>query len=342
MEDVTANIDRFLDAHRSGLRDFDDTADNLKKLFSKLETEDQKTFFKYLWTRLARQLHRTVLPITQGRIQQPSLIRAIMRSVADFGPVDFFVQLFAHLDTNNPIIVKNWENDVFPEIILALTNQPDRFPQAILDALKANTALYSNSTRSRLSGIQPTSELGPSASRLEKAIEELEFDRFEKAFAEQAPGDADQPKSTPADHLVLYLRGLDVAPSISAAMVEAQEYLRASGQFDPKKAADLLRSSIDEMNRAIVADLVKLTNKGFSHKQSDGRRRQYMREVGFISLAEETFFSSIYSLISEEATHRLLAPKETVLLLEKTVSGYLILLARRLSEWRGQNLSVSK
>jgi hypothetical protein len=338
MDEITATIDRFLEAHQSGLRDFDDTAGNLRTLHRKLSPEDQRRFFEHLWTRLTRQLHRKPLPRTQGRVQQPSIVRAIMRSAADFGPVDFFVRLFAHLDCNNPVIVKSWETDDFPEMILAMTNHPDRFPQQTLDALKGNAAPYTNATGGVLAGMEATSELEAAALRLEAVIAELEFNRFEKAVANQ--GAADDNEITLTEELEIYLTSLGVQPSVAGAMTEARTYLSTSGPFDPKKAADLLRSSIDEVHRAIVKGLVELTGKPFSHKNSDGGRRRYMADVGFISSAEETFFSAIYSLISEEATHRLLAPKETVLLLEKTVSGYLILLARRLSERKGQTLSI--
>ena len=86
------------------------------------------------------------------------------------------------------------------------------------------------------------------------------------------------------------------------------------------------------MHCGIVAALTKLTSQAFTGKESDGTRRQYMRKVGFITPAEETFFSAVYSLISQEGTHKLDAPKQTVLVLERTISDYLLLLARRLSD----------
>jgi hypothetical protein len=59
-----------------------------------------------------------------------------------------------------------------------------------------------------------------------------------------------------------------------------------------------------------------------------------MREGGFITQPEEVFFSAIYSLISREASHRLIAPRETVLLLQRTVFSYLLLLSERLHKHR--------
>jgi hypothetical protein len=56
-----------------------------------------------------------------------------------------------------------------------------------------------------------------------------------------------------------------------------------------------------------------------------------MRDIGFISAPEEKFFTAIYTLISGEASHKLIAPRETVTVLFGTVRGYLILLAKRVT-----------
>jgi hypothetical protein len=120
-------------------------------------------------------------------------------------------------------------------------------------------------------------------------------------------------------------------PGIDEALKEAAQYLRGGGTFDPKKAADLLRSSIDESHREIVKRLVERTGSPYHGGESDGKRRAYFRTVLFISEPEEKFFSAIYTLLSEEASHKLIAPRETVLVMEQTVRGYLSLLARRLS-----------
>lgn len=68
-------------------------------------------------------------------------------------------------------------------------------------------------------------------------------------------------------------------------------------------------------------------------RTKDGARRAYLRSVGFISEPEEKFFSAIYTLLSEEASHKLIAPRETMLVMEQTVQNYLSLLNRRLSSF---------
>ena len=116
-------------------------------------------------------------------------------------------------------------------------------------------------------------------------------------------------------------------------MREAREYLRSDGILDPKKAADLMRTSIDESHREIVTKLVTLTGRPYTGANRDGARRAYFREVGFVSEPEEKFFSAIYSLLSEEGSHKLIAPRETMLVMEQTVMSYLLLLLRRLRDF---------
>jgi hypothetical protein len=83
--------------------------------------------------------------------------------------------------------------------------------------------------------------------------------------------------------------------------------------------------------------LEKIRNTPYLGKDRDGERRAYMRAAGFISEAEENFFSAIYTLISREASHRLIAPKETVLVLHTTVSNYIFLLVKRLRDLRNRS-----
>jgi hypothetical protein len=199
--------------------------------------------------------------------------------------------------------------------------------------------LHSAQLRRNLISGGPIPSYVSGAANLERAIEDLEFKRFEKALSHEASAataswrQLSQP-SDAREQLETYLAELNLDPSIGKAMMEARNYLSTQGAFDPKKAADLIRSSMDQMHCGIVAALTKLTSQAFTGKESDGTRRQYMRKVGFITPAEETFFSAVYSLISQEGTHKLDAPKETVLVLERTISDYLLLLARRLSDRR--------
>jgi hypothetical protein len=196
--------------------------------------------------------------------------------------------------------------------------------------------LHSTQLRKSLTSGGPIPSYVSGAAALERAIDDLEFKRFEKTLSHEASAAtaSRQQLSQPSDareQLEIYLADLDFDPSIGQAMTEARACLNTDGVFEPKKAADLIRSSMDQMHCGVVSALVKLTGQPFAAKNSDGARRRYMREAGFITAAEEAFFSAVYSLISQEGSHKLDAPKETVLLLERTILDYLVLLARRLS-----------
>ncbi len=91
---------------------------------------------------------------------------------------------------------------------------------------------------------------------------------------------------------------------------------------------------MDETHRSIVEELAKIKQESYPGKNKDFDRSAYMRQVGFISPPEEKFITCVYSLISEEASHKLEAPKETVLVLQATVHNYLLLLLKRLSDWK--------
>jgi hypothetical protein len=340
--EIRSSITKILDGHYRGQRNYDVTATNLKNLYNAIDSQSQSKFFEPLWLDLVYQLDRGPLPEMQGVCRYPSVIRVVMRVIADFGPIELFAQLFGHINFGNPAVLKNWDRDILDEMVIAIQRYPDRFSQNMLDELKRNAALNAGLAESDMICVEVPANLRSNFVRLQETIERIEFERFEKALASKASQNVRQPETfSNEEELSKYLNNQGLEMSIGDAMREAREYLLATGTFDPKKAADLIRSSIEEMHRGIVSTLVNLTGEAFTQKNSDGGRRLYMRNANFISLAEETFFSAIYTLISEEATHKLVAPKETVLLLEQTVSGYLLLLARRLSDWRIQHPNLT-
>ena len=330
---------RFLTFIGKGLRDIDETVENLNKLCTTIDAASHdRVFDGLLFPLLVRQLSQEPLPKTEERVRDPSIIRVVMRAISKFGPAPrLFSQLFVYLDSDNATVAKNWGDDVFPELVIAIYAQPDRLPQGALNEIKANTVLHSAPLRRKLVGGGPIPSYVSGAANLERAIEDLEFRRFEKALSHEASAVVANRQqlsqaSDAKELLEIYLADLGLDPSIGTAMVEARNCLSTDGDFESKKAADLIRSSMDQMNCGMVSTLTKLTGQPFAGRNSDGARRQYMREVKFITSAEEAFFSAVYSLISQEGSHKLEAPKETILVLERTVSDYLLLLARRLSD----------
>ena len=340
--DIRRAIDNIFESYQKGSRDFFHTVSNLENLYNTVDVTYQDKFFDHLFFQLTQLLKQSPATIVSpGRPPIPSLISVIVMAIAEFGPVDrLFPRLFAYLDANNPTVAINWEKEVFSEMIGALYRHPDHLSQATVDALKADAMLYSDPKRGEVAGILTPPALASRAADLVRAIEDLEFTKFEATLRKSASTARPQAvRSDAVEKLEDDLPNPGLATKAADAMTHAREYLGRGGPFDPKIAADLIRSSIDETHRDIVKDLAQLTAKPFVGKDSDGRRREYMREVGFISVPEEKFFSAIYTLLSEEASHKLISPKETVLVLERTVAAYLLLMVRRLSEFRAKKAS---
>ncbi len=153
-------------------------------------------------------------------------------------------------------------------------------------------------------------------------MKQIEFERFEETIV----GTTQEASPATDLHGLLVSAGLDLS---LAEAVETAKDLRSTGAFDTKIGGDLLRTSIDVAHRALVAEIEKITGTPYAGRDKDGERRVYLRTVGIMTLAEEKFFSAIYTYISEESSHKLDAVKETMLVVERTVTDYLILLLRR-------------
>jgi hypothetical protein len=131
---VKSKIDKILDFHRKGLRDIDETAANLDKLCTPLDPALRDKVFDCLFFLLVPQISQKPLPETNERVRNPSIIRVIMRTISRSGPAQLmFAQLFAHLDPDNATVTRNWGDDVFPELVNALYEQPDQFSQGMLN-----------------------------------------------------------------------------------------------------------------------------------------------------------------------------------------------------------------
>ena len=323
--------DRILDSHLQGRRKGSYTVDNLVALLTTAQ-EHRAQLLHCLQDRLLNALVRPPVELASRAVRDPSVIEVIMSAFAQVGEAQtLFLELFDYFPPEEPILMKNWARQVLPTMTSAILLHRDQLPSHFFASLKARCELYLQDSRWQLFGIdQPHEGLLLTVTQLKDAIEELEFSDFEAKLKAAAKTVV----SSPSIHVALQDEDSSdgrVPHQIADALSKADDYLRSKGQFDPKIAGDLLRSSIDEAHRAIVDELSS-AEAPFSGRDKDGVRREYMREQGFISPAEEKFFSSVYTLISVEGTHRLDAPRETVLLMHQTVAGYIQLLFRRLTD----------
>lgn len=188
-----------------------------------------------------------------------------------------------------------------------------------------------------LFGFKIDQVVAQAAANLEQTIEHIEFKRFGDALIA-----GQQPARKPASELQNLLAAIGITGEIAHAMEEAETYLYGTGKFEAKHALDLVRACMEETHRGVIAELEKMTGQKCDDPGKDGFRRAYMRRVGFINDAEDQFFSSIYTLLSKEGSHKLLAPKETALVMYSTVKEYLLLLLRRLRGKRESFPSVGQ
>jgi hypothetical protein len=216
--------------------------------------------------------------------------------------------------------------EMLPQLQFSLTVCQDRFDFETLQSMKDSIERFSNLP------VLITQSTEAALQSLHNTIEYIEFERFAKSLS---GGTAKPARLSLEDPLP----SKTFSPNVARALEEAGRRLREEGKFDSKIAGDLIRSIMDQVNREIVERLEALNEERCVDREKDGARRYYMRKVGLITSAEEQFFSAIYSLISQEASHKLEAPRETVLLLHQTVSNYLLLLAERLNRRESDKLA---
>lgn len=254
-----------------------------------------------------------------------NIVDLAIDAVAQFGPTDHLADfVFPRIEADNSKLAEFWAGNTCETLRCCIFQDQTRFTQQGLTRVKDRCAKY-RSDREPL-----PHDLAKALTELESVIDLIGFERFEQTLR--------RPKTSPStEELESVFAEVGSGNEIAAAIKEAENYLHGGGEFDPKNAANLLRTSMEATHRIVVAELEKIRNTPYLGKDRDGERRAYMRAAGFISEAEENFFSAIYTLISREASHRLIAPKETVLVLHTTVSNYIFLLVKRLRDLRNRS-----
>jgi len=317
------SVQKIFEGHDRGHCDLECSVGLLEVLWRQATEDGRKDIENALWTTLSSR------PLKAGKRvgnYMPDVLRVVIRAIASFGPTANLPSLvFGRLLWQDAELAGVWAQGLCHELSYSMFHQADRFAQGTLDATKALCATYTFARTAQLTGTQFPQMVIGAAADLERIIEQIEFSRFAATLREKQP----QPE-TQVSALESLITTAEMPAQIKTAMEEANSYLKGTGQFDAKHAADLIRTCMDETHRAVVSELQKLTGQKYEGPDKDGHRRAYMRKMDFINEDEEKFISSIYTLISHEGTYRLLAPKETVLVMERTVRDYLMLLLRRL------------
>lgn len=320
---VQQTFEKIIEGHRKGYSDLQQAANLLEMFWRQLSEERRKDMIGVMWNTLSAEPLR---PLAPAEMVTPNIHRVLIRAISAFGPTsELPARVFARLVWSDVPAMEYWAQHLCNELSYSMFHNAQRFSQATLDQAKGYCATYSYEQAAQLAGTTFPQKLVDAVRALEKSIDYVEYGRFEAGIkmAQQESEDRHLAEGTPAS-----VQG--IPPKVAAAMKRAKQYLGSSDPFDAKAAADLIRASMDEAHRAVVSELEEMTGRKYEHPNKDGFRRAYMRDAAFISRAEEVFFSAIYTLLSEEAAHKILAPKETVLVMETTVESYLHLLFRRL------------
>jgi hypothetical protein len=316
-------VNSILEGHRRSHYNLQEAVNLLHMYTLQQSDETKQEIFRTLWFVLAtepqadRPAHGHVIPGVHS---------VVIRSVATFGPTaELPGRVFSLLRWDDPTTMEFWARRICSQLDYSMFHNAGRFAQSALDQTKALCGTYTFVGATTLTGLQWPQSVIDAAGSLEKTVEHIEYARFAASLQE-----AQQTREIQVPELDQLLGTLGLPNNVAAAIEEARRYLQRRGLFEPKIAADLIRTSIDEIHRALVVELEKMTAAPCRAPDKDGGRRAYMREAGFISQPEEEFFSSIYSLVSKEGTHKLVAERETVLFLLEMVRHYLLLLLRRL------------
>jgi hypothetical protein len=257
---------------------------------------------------------------------------AVLLALVRFGPTEHLVEfLFSRIRLDDPQETEAWAREVYPDIRYSLYENADRFTDDTLSRIAAESVGHRSPDRSL--PLPLIEALGD----IEFSVGHIKLDRFERSLRRTS-----NEQEVQTSDLGSFLAAVGFKSHIAIAMEEAESHLRGTGAFDPKKAADLLRACMDEAHRAIVSELARIKQENYAGKDKDAERRAYMRRAGFISPPEEQFIGAIYSLISGEASHKLDAPRETVLVLQTTVYNFLILLLKRLANCKNSQQVASE
>lgn len=310
------SLQRLLNAYSKGLCDKMRTIDmvaQLRKKMSDTEAVELRVALRHLF-----EVSDMTTRNEGGRMVNMAALT--LSCLAESCPAQQVLELvFSRFPIGNEPMIEIWVREMLPELQWNLVRCPERVDADAINRIKAQATLVRASTH-----IYPPSAVS-ALEQLERTAEQIEFDRFAKNLSDGAtsPRRVGAPVEERAGDTGLSLK-------VASALKEAEQRLRSNGEFDPKTAADLIRTAMEEAHREFVTALESVTGKPYGGDDKDGARRNYMREAGFITQPEEVFFSAIYSLISREGSHRLMAPRETVLLLHQTVFSYLLLLTERL------------
>ena len=128
-----------------------------------------------------------------------------------------------------------------------------------------------------------------------------------------------------------YLRTLGFTETVAGSLAEAERLYHEGGSaFSLKASMGHLRSFLENLHQETFPALH--ARFGGVAPASWGAGLAYLRENEVLSVPEERFAGSLYTVISDEAVHPLVAERECARLVRNVVIEYALLLLRKLEK----------
>jgi hypothetical protein len=128
-----------------------------------------------------------------------------------------------------------------------------------------------------------------------------------------------------------YLQQLGFPERLGRSLDEAERLYHTKGnEFSLKASMGLLRSFLEDLQKEILPAVHARFGGKVPRRWGEGL--QYLRANGVLSQAEEAFAASLYTLMSDEAVHPIVADREYARLFRNVVIEYALLFLSKLNK----------
>ncbi len=128
-----------------------------------------------------------------------------------------------------------------------------------------------------------------------------------------------------------YLRALGFSATLIECLNQADRLYREAGDaFSLKSSMAHLRSFLEKLHAEALPTVQPKVAAPIPEKWGDGLA--YLRNADVLSKAEEGFVAGLYTLISDEAVHPLIAEREYARLARNVVIEYALLFLRKVEK----------
>ncbi|HYM09249.1 MAG TPA: hypothetical protein VEU62_00880 [Bryobacterales bacterium] len=128
-----------------------------------------------------------------------------------------------------------------------------------------------------------------------------------------------------------YLRAFNFSQNLTRSLDEAERlYQEGDSAFSLKASMGHLRSFLENLHGEVLPALQARSGGPVPENWGEGLR--YLREQEVVSKSEEGFAAGLYTLISDQAVHPLVAEREYARLARNVVIEYALLFLRKLEK----------